>query len=82
MVTAVHRLSLPSVIEPMGSETQVVVRGPGVRTEAIAELNQDLVCVFRERISALPGEIIYVTPEVDNVHLFDTDSGMRLNVGR
>ena len=68
------------VIEPMGSETHLVVRGPGVRRDPVAGANQDLVCVFRERISARPGETIYVAPEADKVHLFDADSGVRLNL--
>ncbi|NTA50018.1 sn-glycerol-3-phosphate ABC transporter ATP-binding protein UgpC [Agrobacterium tumefaciens] len=66
------------VIEPMGSETQVVVRDPNVRSARAAEGNQDLVCVFRERISARPGDTIYVAPEADNIHLFDSKSGLRL----
>jgi multiple sugar transport system ATP-binding protein len=56
------------VIEPTGSETQVVVKASG----------QELVCVFRERISARPGETITVTPDPNLVHLFDETSGKRL----
>lgn len=64
------------VVEPMGSETQVVVRKPGAAPGS-GEKTQDLVCVFRERISAKPGETIYVAPEAGKVHLFDADSGLR-----
>jgi multiple sugar transport system ATP-binding protein len=56
------------VVEPTGSETQVVVRAGGA----------ELTCVFRERIAARPGETIRVTPEVGLTHLFDTDGGARL----
>ncbi|CUX66208.1 ABC transporter ATP-binding protein [Agrobacterium tumefaciens str. Kerr 14] len=66
------------VIEPMGSETQVIVRNPKATRHPAVEKNQDLVCVFRERISARPGETIHVAPEADKVHLFDADSGLRL----
>ena len=66
------------VIEPTGSETQVVVRNPNARRDPLTEKNHDLVCVFRERISARPGESIYVAPEADKIHLFDVDSGVRL----
>ncbi|MCZ4433206.1 sn-glycerol-3-phosphate ABC transporter ATP-binding protein UgpC [Agrobacterium sp. SOY23] len=66
------------VVEPMGSETQVVVRDPGAKSDPAAEGNRDLVCVFRERISARPGETIHVVPEADKIHLFDADSGLRL----
>lgn len=65
------------VVEPMGSETQVVVRKPGA-VSGSGEKTQDLVCVFRDRISAKPGETIYVAPEAGKVHLFDADSGLRL----
>jgi multiple sugar transport system ATP-binding protein len=56
------------VIEPTGSETQVVVRCGG----------QELTCVFRERITAKPGEILGITPDVHVTHLFDCASGIRL----
>ena len=56
------------VVEPTGSETQVVAKGAG----------QELICVFRERVTARPGETIHVTPNPDLVHLFDQDTGKRL----
>ncbi|GLQ56195.1 ABC transporter ATP-binding protein [Devosia nitrariae] len=57
-----------SVIEPTGSETQVLGR--------IGE--QSVNCVFRERISEKPGASIRVRPNASVVHLFD-QSGMRVN---
>ena len=57
------------VIEPTGSETQVVVDCGG----------QDIVCVFRERITARPGEVLRVAPDAALAHLFDASSGRRLN---
>jgi multiple sugar transport system ATP-binding protein len=56
------------VTEPTGSETQLVGKLEG----------QEITCVFRERITAKPGEIIRVAPETNNVHLFDEQSGQRL----
>jgi multiple sugar transport system ATP-binding protein len=56
------------VIEPTGSETQVLGRLG----------KQQVVGVFRERISAAPGSIIKITPEMNSVHLFDP-AGARLN---
>jgi multiple sugar transport system ATP-binding protein len=56
------------VVEPTGSETQVVVK---VGT-------QDLVCLFRERVSAKPGETIHIAPNRDVLHLFDPATGKRL----
>ncbi|MHB2165404.1 sugar ABC transporter ATP-binding protein, partial [Alsobacter sp. R-9] len=40
---------------------------------------QELVCVFRERITAKPGESIGIAPDPNLVHLFDGESGARLN---
>jgi multiple sugar transport system ATP-binding protein len=57
------------VVEPTGSETQVMVRVGGA----------PVVCAFRERIAARPGEHIGITPDPALVHLFDEDSGRRLN---
>ena len=56
------------VVEPMGSETQVVVRCGG----------QNLTCVFRERITAKAGEIITILPDTSVTHLFDAASGKRI----
>jgi len=62
---------LPStvrVVEPTGSETQVVADLAGHR----------IVCAFRERVQAHPGEILRISPDPSATHLFDEASGMRL----
>jgi len=56
------------VVEPMGSETQVVVRCGG----------QSLTCVFRERITAKAGETIRITPDTAVTHLFDAATSKRI----
>jgi multiple sugar transport system ATP-binding protein len=56
------------VVEPTGSETQVLMRIGG----------QPVVGAFRERVSARPGEILPVRPDTALVHLFDQQSGQRL----
>src|SRR3954465_3509751 len=56
------------VVEPTGSETQVVVKGGG----------QEMICVFRDRISAKPGDTIHVLPDPKLGHLFDQETGRRL----
>jgi multiple sugar transport system ATP-binding protein len=56
------------VVEPTGSETLVVAKAGG----------QELLCVFRERITAGPGETIRVQPNPRLAHLFDQDTGQRL----
>ncbi|WP_445505120.1 ABC transporter ATP-binding protein [Microvirga sp. G4-2] len=58
-----------AVVEPTGSETQVVARAGG----------REITCVFRERVGARPGEIIHVAPDPALVHLFDTETGKRIN---
>jgi multiple sugar transport system ATP-binding protein len=56
------------VVEPTGSETQVTLNAQGT----------ELIAVFRERISASPGETIHVTADPRLVHLFDGEKGRRL----
>jgi multiple sugar transport system ATP-binding protein len=56
------------VVEPMGSETQIVVRGGG----------QEMICVFRDRILPEPGAVIRIAPEPAATHLFDAQTGQRL----
>ena len=56
------------VVEPTGSETQVVVKVGG----------QELVCVFRERVTSKPGKMIGIAPDLGLVHLFDEASGQRI----
>ena len=58
-----------SVVEPTGSETQV-----------FAKLgDHPIVTVFRQRISAQPGDRLPLSPNLDAVHLFDAESGKRLD---
>src|SRR5215204_1800516 len=56
------------VVEPTGSETQVVARSAG----------QEMIAIFRDRIMAKPGETIRLAPDPALVHLFDEASGRRL----
>ena len=56
------------VVEPSGSETQIVVRGGG----------QEMVAVFRDRFLPNPGETIRISPDPNLVHLFDAQTGQRL----
>ena len=57
------------VVEPTGAETQVVAKADG----------REIICVFRERISARPGEIIHIAPDPALAHLFDEETGKRIN---
>jgi multiple sugar transport system ATP-binding protein len=58
-----------SVVEPTGSETQVFARVGG----------QELVAVSRERVGIEPGQSIHLVPDPGSVHLFDAETGRRLN---
>jgi len=40
---------------------------------------QKIVGVFRERIAAQPGEALPISPNPQSVHLFDKETGLRLN---
>jgi multiple sugar transport system ATP-binding protein len=58
------------VIEPTGSETLVIARaGPS-----------QILCAFRERIAARPGETITLAPDPALVHLFDAETGQRRHI--
>jgi multiple sugar transport system ATP-binding protein len=57
------------LLEPTGSETQVVVRAG----------SNDITGVFRERIMAGPGDRIRISPDVSLIHLFDAETGQRLS---
>ncbi len=56
-----------SVVEPTGSET-VVARLDG----------QEVIAVFRERHDFKPGDTLTLKPRLDQVHLFDAETGKRL----
>ena len=56
------------VIEPTGYETQMIVRFGGT----------DVTCVFRERVTAKPGEKIHISIDAGHIHLFDVETGRRL----
>ena len=56
------------VVEPTGSETQVNVKNGA----------QEVVCLFRDRITPKPGETIRIAPNPKLAHLFDGETGKRL----
>jgi multiple sugar transport system ATP-binding protein len=56
-------------VEPTGAETQVLTRFAG-----------GLVMIaLRERVSALPGESLTISPVIESLHLFDAATGLRIN---
>ncbi len=60
-----------AVVEPTGSETHVICRMQ----------DRDVTAVFRERHAFKPGQAIHLRPTADAIHLFDGQSGARLNPG-
>ncbi len=62
--------ALIGVVEPMGSETQVHLMIGG----------EPVVAVFRDRISARPGETLFVEPDTAKVSLFHAETGKALDV--
>jgi multiple sugar transport system ATP-binding protein len=61
--------AIVQVVEPTGSELQVVAKLGG----------QEIIAVFRERHQFKPGDKIRLKPNPMLVHLFDENSGQRLN---
>jgi multiple sugar transport system ATP-binding protein len=57
------------VVEPTGSELQVVAKLGG----------EEIIAVFRERHQFKPGQMIRLKPDARLVHLFDETTGERLN---
>lgn len=58
-----------NVVEPTGSETQIVFDIGAQRATAL----------FHDRIAARPGEMLNLLPDPRQAHLFDAASGQRLN---
>ncbi len=56
------------VVEPTGSETQVVTKLNG----------HDFIAVFRERHDLRPGQTVRLRPRLDMVHLFAKETGARI----
>src|SRR6185437_1317812 len=57
------------VVEPTGSETQVIAKLGG----------EQVIAVFRERHQFNPGDKVRLKPDPTLVHLFDETTGKRLN---
>ncbi|MEE9428617.1 MAG: sn-glycerol-3-phosphate ABC transporter ATP-binding protein UgpC [Paracoccaceae bacterium] len=57
------------VVEPTGSETHVSCVVDGT----------DFLAVLRGRVDIVPGQIIYLVPDLDQAHMFCTDSGLTLD---
>jgi multiple sugar transport system ATP-binding protein len=57
------------LVEPTGSETQVMAQVGGA----------PVLCAFRERVTARPGDTIRIAPDPALVHLFAREGGRRLN---
>lgn len=56
-------------VEPTGAESLIVLRLG----------TQQVTCVLKERVRARPGEIIRIAPIADTAHVFDAQSGTRID---
>lgn len=56
------------VVEPTGSETQIVLRYGG----------RDVTAAFRDRLGARPGDRLPLAPIPSEGHLFDASTGRRI----
>jgi multiple sugar transport system ATP-binding protein len=54
----------------MGSETQLFARVG----------RQKIVGIFKQRLMLKPGDVVGFTPDTAAVHLFDTTTGLRLDM--
>ncbi|ABS65761.1 ABC transporter ATP-binding protein [Xanthobacter versatilis] len=61
------------VTEPTGSEILVVAR-----LGEAGQKGQEITCLFRERLSFAPGEVIHIAPQPGLTHLFEEATGNRL----
>ncbi|MEM7614157.1 MAG: sn-glycerol-3-phosphate ABC transporter ATP-binding protein UgpC [Pseudomonadota bacterium] len=57
-----------AVVEPTGPETLVFLRSAG----------QEIIAALRDRQDLHPGQAVHLAPRIDQVHLFDAESGRRL----
>ena len=57
------------VVEPTGAETMVFLRFE----------DQDVTAVFRERHAFEPGQTIHLKPDPDHIHIFDAETGQRVD---
>lgn len=69
-------------LDPGGIEITIVVLEPtGSETLVIGKTGQQTIaCIFRERISARPGDTLRISPMTASVHLFD-EGGNRIEQG-
>ncbi|MHB1109755.1 MAG: ABC transporter ATP-binding protein [Devosia sp.] len=58
-----------TLVEPMGSDTQITGKAGNV----------DIVTVFHKRVRANPGDVLFLLPAIEEIHLFDAGTGGRIN---
>ncbi|WP_445505108.1 ABC transporter ATP-binding protein [Microvirga sp. G4-2] len=57
-----------TTVEPTGAETHVALRLAG----------QKVVALFRERVALSPGDRVTIAPDLEHIHIFDSQSGQRI----
>ena len=81
-----RRAAMAKRFNPRRERLKAIARdrnaAPEERFEAQLKLGgQEITGVFRERLSARPGEQIPILPRPDLIHLFDPQSGKPTRVG-
>jgi multiple sugar transport system ATP-binding protein len=68
------------IIDPTGVPGRVVVVEPtGSETQLNARIgNNPITAIFRERITLSPGEAVSMLPDLSRAHVFDSETGLRL----
>ena len=87
VVNDTHMLDKLSQVEKRFSELEQSLSSPEIagKPELLRKYSKEhkelskIVGVFRERISAKPGEALPMAPDPKLVHLFDKETGLRLN---
>lgn len=67
-------------IDPAGIAAEIMVIEPtGAETHVIFKLgDEQIIGVFRERLTVRPGDILNIAPDRQKAHLFDNASGRRI----
>jgi multiple sugar transport system ATP-binding protein len=69
-----------SVAENGMPATVTIIASTGAETQFVARLGtQEIIGVVRDRDAVRPGETVFLQPNAASAHLFDAESGRRLN---
>ncbi|MGV8988505.1 MAG: ABC transporter ATP-binding protein [Cypionkella sp.] len=69
------------LIDPAGMPVEVVVVEPtGAETQVSCRLGTQMItALFRDRVDLRPGQMVNLLPDPTRVHLFDAETGLRID---